>query len=126
MAANRQERKARMAAFLRLQFDRSMAMLQADSLWGGSGAHSHLENFQQQQQQQVAMSKQQLKEERERKQMEDMSMFLYRLESDFEDKKRRLEKMLFENPVILSPSVCPLCLVSIAFKALMSTLHLLS
>ena len=73
-------------------------MLQADSLWG-SGVQSRLENFEQQKQQQVAMSKQQLKEERDRKQMEDMSMFLYRLESDFEDKKRRLEKMLFENPV---------------------------
>jgi len=82
-----------MAAFLRLQFDRSMAMLQADSVWGSAQSHDD------QQQQQPTMSHQQLKEERQRKQMEDMSMFLYRLESDFEDKKRRLEKMLFEHPV---------------------------
>ncbi len=85
-----------MVAFLRLQFDRSMAMLQADSVWGSGQSHDH---HQQQQQQQPTMSHQQLKEERQRKQMEDMSMFLYRLESDFEDKKRRLEKMLFEHPV---------------------------
>lgn len=35
----------------------------------------------------------------ERNLQDDMAMFLYRLESDFEDKKRRLEKMLFYHPV---------------------------
>ena len=40
-------------------------------------------------------------EMKEERNLHDISMFLYRLESDFEDKKRRLEKMLsgFERPV---------------------------
>lgn len=81
--ANRSERKQKAAAFLRRQFDRSMVMLQANDLSTGGFSRD---------------AETDMKEERN---LHDISMFLYRLESDFEDKKRRLEKMLtgFERAV---------------------------
>lgn len=87
MSANRLERKQRMAAFLRLQFDRSTLMLQAADPFQAGGFSKATEN--------------QMKEERNM--ADDMAMFLYRLESDFEDKRRRLERMLFYHPDV-SPS----------------------
>lgn len=85
------ERKQKAAAFLRRQFDRSMVMLQANDLaLGGFSREAESD----------------IKEDRS---LHDISMFLYRLESDFEDKKRRLEKMLagFERPVSRElPAVC--------------------
>lgn len=79
--ANRNERKERFAAFLRLQYQRSMQMLQASNDADAEATRASIE---------------QIKEDR---QIEDLSLFLYRLDSDFEDKKRRLEKMLFQHPV---------------------------
>ena len=76
ISTNRLERKQRAAAFLRLQFDRSMVMLQAgDPVNGGFSKATET----------------QMKADRD---LQDISMFLYRLESDFEEKKRRLEKMM--------------------------------
>lgn len=85
VAANRLERKQRAAAFLRLQFNKSMQMLRAGDLEEG-GFSKATEN--------------QMKSDRD---LDDITMFLYRLESDFEDKKRRLEKMLRG----FDPSVSP-------------------
>lgn len=81
IVANRNERKERFAAFLRMQYERSMQMLQAGSSADAEATRASVE---------------QIKEDR---QIEDLSLFLYRLDSDFEDKKRRLEKMLFQQPV---------------------------
>ena len=83
IVANREERKQRFAAFLRLQYERSMRMLQAGHGQGPLPDEDQIAD---------------LKEERN---LQDISLFLYRLDSDFEDKKRRLEKMLFNHPVRL-------------------------
>ena len=81
IVANRNERKERFAAFLRMQYERSMQMLQAGEDAGAEATRASVE---------------QIKEDR---QIHDLSLFLYRLDSDFEDKRRRLEKMLFQHPV---------------------------
>ena len=86
IVANRSERKERFAAFLRLQYQRSMQMLQANV----SGLHDPEEN---------RAALEQIKEDRN---LQDLSLFLYRLDSDFEDKRRKLDKMLFKLPVRVS------------------------
>ncbi|XP_059350656.1 F-actin-monooxygenase MICAL3-like isoform X8 [Daphnia carinata] len=78
IAANRLDRKQRAAAFLRLRFDRSMQMLQAGGDPGEVGGFSKA-------------TERQMKADRD---LQDISLFIYRLESDFEDKRCRLEKML--------------------------------
>lgn len=88
IATNRLERKQRAAAFLRLQFDRSMQMLQAGQPDQGGFSKA---------------TESQMKKDRD---LEDISMFLYRLESDFEDKRMRLEKMLRGfNPTVSLPGL---------------------
>lgn len=93
IAANRLDRKQRAAAFLRLRFDRSMQMLQAggdpDDEPGGSSK----------------ATERQMKADRD---LQDISLFIYRLESDFEDKRCRLEKMLsgFNPTVSLQGNIC--------------------
>ena len=83
IAENREERKQRLAAAQRLQFQRSVFMLRAAHLRGASSPDQ-------------ASLEEQSKNE---KTVEDFALFIYRLESDFEDKRRRLEKMLFSAPV---------------------------
>ena len=85
-----------MAAFLRLQFDRSTLMLQAADPFQAGGFSKATEH--------------QIKEERNLQ--DDMAMFLYRLDSDFEDKKRRLEKMLCYRPDDVSPALPGWCLTN--------------
>ncbi|XP_046461046.1 F-actin-monooxygenase MICAL3-like isoform X11 [Daphnia pulex] len=79
IAANRLDRKQRAAAFLRLRFDRSMQMLQA-----GGDPDDEPGGF-------SKATERQMKADRD---LQDISLFIYRLESDFEDKRCRLEKML--------------------------------
>ena len=92
IAANRLDRKQRAAAFLRLRFDRSMQMLQAGGDPNEQGGFSKA-------------TERKMKADRD---LQDISLFIYRLESDFEDKRCRLEKMLsgFNPTVSLEGNVC--------------------
>ena len=86
VAENRMERKERFATAQKLRFQKSMYML-----------HAH----------HVMAAKTNEEVDKSDKSMQDFALFLYRLESDFEDKRRRLEKMLFNLPVRISIGFFP-------------------
>ena len=108
IAANRQERKERQSAAQRLQFQRSLFMLRAahgrrSRNADDAAAAAIVDDDDDGDDDTLCQERLQQQEEQD-KTIQDFALFIYRLESDFEDKRRRLEKMLSGASVRIAPN----------------------
>ena len=110
IAANRQERKERQSAAQRLQFQRSLFMLRAahgrrSRNADDAAAAATVDDDDDDDGDDDTLRQERLQQQEEQdKTIQDFALFIYRLESDFEDKRRRLEKMLSGASVRIAPN----------------------